>query len=153
MVNEAGLYAAILKSRKAEAKPFKRWVTHEVLPAIRRTGGYFRAPSEHRLEVAASGASAVFTFMRVIGLDQNAAAISANQAAYAVHGVNLLELSGNTRLLSANQEAQALTPTKLGALMGGVSARQVNKLRIPAKHAKFRNLRFAPDLAGRPHGS
>lgn len=40
IVNEPGLYAVILRSDKPEAKDFKRWVTHEVLPAIRRTGGY-----------------------------------------------------------------------------------------------------------------
>ena len=40
IVSEAGLYALILKSRKPEAKSFKRWVTHEVLPSIRETGGY-----------------------------------------------------------------------------------------------------------------
>ncbi len=39
-VNEAGLYSLILTSRKPEAKQFKRWVTHEVLPTIRKTGGY-----------------------------------------------------------------------------------------------------------------
>jgi len=39
-VNEPGLYTLILGSRKPEAKRFKRWVTHEVLPAIRRTGRY-----------------------------------------------------------------------------------------------------------------
>jgi prophage antirepressor-like protein len=39
-VNEPGLYSLILKSRKPEAKTFKRWVTHEVLPTIRKTGGY-----------------------------------------------------------------------------------------------------------------
>lgn len=39
-VNESGLYALVLASRKPEAKAFKRWVTHEVLPAIRRTGRY-----------------------------------------------------------------------------------------------------------------
>lgn len=39
-VNESGLYSLILSSRKPEAKPFKRWVTHEVLPAIRKTGTY-----------------------------------------------------------------------------------------------------------------
>lgn len=77
--------------------------------------------------VAATDATAVFSFMRVIGLDQNAAAISANQAAYAVHGVNLLQLSGNTHLLAANQETQALTPTALGKLLGGMSAQKVNK--------------------------
>jgi hypothetical protein len=40
LINESGLYSLIFKSRKAEAKKFKRWVTHEVLPAIRKTGSY-----------------------------------------------------------------------------------------------------------------
>ncbi|MEV2520532.1 BRO family protein, partial [Paenibacillus larvae] len=39
-VNEPGLYSLILTSRKPESKKFKRWVTHEVLPAIRQTGKY-----------------------------------------------------------------------------------------------------------------
>lgn len=40
IVNESGLYCAIFASRRPEAKQFKRWVTTEVLPAIRRTGSY-----------------------------------------------------------------------------------------------------------------
>ena len=40
IVSESGLYALALASRKPEAHEFKRWVTHEVLPQIRRTGGY-----------------------------------------------------------------------------------------------------------------
>ena len=40
VVSEPGLYAAILGSRTDAAKPFKRWVTHEVLPSIRKRGGY-----------------------------------------------------------------------------------------------------------------
>lgn len=40
IVSEAGLYSLILKSRKPEAKRFKRWITHEVIPTIRKTGGY-----------------------------------------------------------------------------------------------------------------
>ncbi|MDU5415554.1 MAG: phage antirepressor KilAC domain-containing protein [Cutibacterium avidum] len=39
-VNEAGFYSLVLASRKPEAKSFKRWVTHEVLPSIRKHGGY-----------------------------------------------------------------------------------------------------------------
>lgn len=45
-VNEAGLYVLVLSSRKPEAKAFKRWVTHEVLPALRRDGGYMVARDE-----------------------------------------------------------------------------------------------------------
>lgn len=40
IINESGLYAAILGSNKPMAKKFKRWVTSEVLPSIRKTGGY-----------------------------------------------------------------------------------------------------------------
>jgi prophage antirepressor-like protein len=39
-VNEPGLYSLILRSNKPEAKKFKRWITHEVLPSIRKTGRY-----------------------------------------------------------------------------------------------------------------
>ena len=39
-INEFGLYSLVLKSRKPEAKEFKRWITHEVLPAIRKAGRY-----------------------------------------------------------------------------------------------------------------
>lgn len=39
-INESGLYSLILTSRKPEAKKFKKWITSEVLPSIRKTGGY-----------------------------------------------------------------------------------------------------------------
>ncbi|MGG3706994.1 BRO family protein [Heyndrickxia coagulans] len=40
IINEPGLYSVILKSRKPEAKEFKRWITHEVIPSIRKHGAY-----------------------------------------------------------------------------------------------------------------
>lgn len=40
LISEPGLYSLILRSRKPEAKAFKRWVTHEVIPSIRKTGAY-----------------------------------------------------------------------------------------------------------------
>ena len=44
IINESGLYSLILTSRKSAAKRFKKWVTSQVLPAIRKTGGYQAAP-------------------------------------------------------------------------------------------------------------
>jgi anti-repressor protein len=44
-VTEAGLYSLIMRSRKPEARAFKRWITHEVIPAIRATGSYSTAPA------------------------------------------------------------------------------------------------------------
>ena len=46
IVNEPGLYALILSSRKPEAKAFKRWITHEVIPAIRKHGAYISPNAE-----------------------------------------------------------------------------------------------------------
>lgn len=43
IISEPGLYRLVMRSRKPEAKEFQRWVTHEVLPQIRRTGGYIPA--------------------------------------------------------------------------------------------------------------
>lgn len=40
IINEPGLYSLILRSRKPEAKEFKRWITHEVIPSIRKHGAY-----------------------------------------------------------------------------------------------------------------
>ena len=44
IINESGLYSLILKSKKPEAKQFKRWVTSEVLPTIRKHGAYMTQP-------------------------------------------------------------------------------------------------------------
>ncbi len=46
LINESGLYSLILSSKQPNAKKFKRWVTSEVLPTIRQTGGYQLAPKD-----------------------------------------------------------------------------------------------------------
>lgn len=59
IISESGLYSLVMSSRKAEAKHFKRWVTHEVLPKIRKTGKYeapgapvmLEAPKEGSIDV------------------------------------------------------------------------------------------------------
>ena len=63
IVNEAGLYSLVLGSRKPEAKAFKRWITHEVLPTIRRTGGYVNSAEafiEHYLPNADESTRTMF---------------------------------------------------------------------------------------------
>lgn len=62
IVSESGLYSLVLSSRKKEAKTFKRWVTHDILPEIRKTGGYNSQVSEEykqkRLEAMMMNAKA-----------------------------------------------------------------------------------------------
>jgi prophage antirepressor-like protein len=64
VISEAGLYASILASQKAEAKPFKRWVTHDVLPSIRRTGSYVeQSPRANERALARNDTSAAYRVM------------------------------------------------------------------------------------------
>src|SRR5262249_43381623 len=53
IISESGLYSLILTSRKPDAKRFKRWVTHEVLPTIRRTGTYSVSDRNDRIAAVA----------------------------------------------------------------------------------------------------
>lgn len=77
IVNEPGLYTLILASRKPEAKTFKRWVTHEVIPAIRKTGSYTVSPlagewpddiadDPRRLALAIKGERAKLTYLQTL---------------------------------------------------------------------------------------
>lgn len=129
-VNESGLYALIFGSKKDEAKRFKRWVTAEVLPTIRKTGAYsaVAAPVTDQLpiEVASRTFNALHSVGVTIGLQSNVAAISANQATLRLTGNNMLELIGHTHLAAEVQDL-ILTPTKLGAPYG-LSGMAFNKL-------------------------
>lgn len=53
IINESGLYSLVLTSRKPEAKRFKKWITSEVIPAIRKTGGYMVAAADETPEALA----------------------------------------------------------------------------------------------------
>ena len=131
VINESGLYSAILKSRKPEAAKFKKWVTAEVLPSIRKTGSYTApkaAPSPVRLAYdAAKAFPPLFRVARLLGCDKNAAAIAANQAVMGLTQVNLMQSLGHTHLEAENQEGRYYTPTEIGREIG-TSARGVNLL-------------------------
>lgn len=61
VVNEPGLYTLILGSRKPEAKAFRRWITHEVIPAIRKYGGYM---TKSLLEQVLENPNLIYEFAR-----------------------------------------------------------------------------------------
>ncbi len=71
IISESGLFAAILKSRKPEAQRFRRWVTGEVLPALRRHGRYSlpaaAAPVEHDSATLSSAVACVREARRLFG--------------------------------------------------------------------------------------
>lgn len=129
IISEPDLFRLIVNSQLSSAEKFERWVFEEVLPSIRKTGGYqlAAAPMKQATEALKLTPLAVRA-ARAFGLDKNAAAISANQFVHKLTGVNLLESFGNTHLVAENQEALFFTPTELGKMIGGLSGQKVNLL-------------------------
>lgn len=92
IVNEPGLYSVILRSDKPGAKDFKRWVTHDVLPSIRRTGTYSIEPaSPHRpVEVSPGGMAKLILANRRVMLDMGCSFLEvgvATKVLYEVYGI------------------------------------------------------------------
>lgn len=127
IINESGLYACILKSRRPEAKTFRKWVTSEVLPSIRQHGSYGMAGAAvsrdeplsltHRADVQVS-ADRIFRAMlrsgRSAGLRTTQALRRANQVALEKTGVDMLA-DLESRDLLAEAEAQPVRDNGVAA--------------------------------------
>jgi len=131
LINEPDLFRLVVNSQLPSAERFERWVFEEVLPAIRKTGSYQARPDVppvKQMVEAARAFAPLFRIARLFGCNKNIAAISANQAVMAATNVNLLQQLGHTHLVAENQQSLYHTPTELGQMMGGLSARAVNLL-------------------------
>ncbi|EKT4540170.1 BRO-N domain-containing protein [Pseudomonas sp. C5pp] len=117
IINESGLFSLILTSRKPEAKRFKKWVTSEVLPSLRKHGSYSitgttyvqpPAPMADHIEadrIVSAGRvfNAMFRTGRSIGMNRRMAASRANQATHRSTGVDLVaELGASDWIDSAD---------------------------------------------------
>ena len=109
------------------AEAFEKWVFEEVLPSIRKTGSYGvpALPIPSALEPAKEF-KALLGVAKLIGLDKNAAVISANQAVTKLTGTNLLGLLGQTHL-EQKEQIQYFTPTELGARIK-LSGQKINAM-------------------------
>ncbi len=129
-VNEPGLYALILGSRKAEAKRFKRWVTHDVIPAIRKTGSYLTpgtlatlpAPTHDRVSAILLIGEAV---AKVPGVKAGIAAAAMLTCIQENTGITTEVL--RRALPAANEPVCALNATQLGKLLNR-SPKATNRL-------------------------
>lgn len=95
IINESGLYALVLRSRKPEARKFAKWVTSEVLPSIRKTGQYAAptaAPSQPHTEALAMYRDALRTLLMTHPSAQ--AQRMACRQTHAVTGIDLAEVWG-----------------------------------------------------------
>jgi prophage antirepressor-like protein len=119
-LNESGLYSLILGSTKPEAKKFKRWVTSEVLPSIRKTGKYEAAqPAASKpasdvkeLRTIVTTAKLMKALAATMGLRGNQAIHSANLATERLTGVAPLKLLDAEARLADEQDV-LLSPTDL----------------------------------------
>lgn len=141
LINESGLYSLILRSRKAEAKRFKKWVTAEVLPSIRKTGGYhvaangeftqgaireFQGSRAEILEGIVKVNASMMALGSAYGLQGNQLLLYTNKAVEKQTGVAPMALLGITGLVNQEQELH-YTATELGK-KHGMSANAMNKL-------------------------
>ncbi len=139
-VNEPGLYTLVLGSRKAEAKRFKRWVTHKVLPSIRKTGSYavpgaiasLPAPTQDRVTALLLIGEAVAKVPGVKAGIAMAATLTCIQ-----ENTGLAVETLRRTLPAANEPICALNATHLGKL-AGLSAKTTN-LRLAALGLQYRN--------------
>jgi prophage antirepressor-like protein len=142
VINESGLYSAILKSRKPEAKRFKRWVTSEVLPAIRKTGAY--AGRGGPLALPASTQDRVASILligeavaKVPGVKPGIAMAATLTCIQENTGLSVETL--RRALPAANEPTCSLNATQLGKLLG-ITARATNR-RLAARGLQLRNER------------
>ena len=133
VLTEADMFRMVVNSTLPSAEAFERLVFEEILPTIRKTGSYTApsavvpAPTIEAFKLA----PLVVRAARALGLDKNAAAISANQAVTKLTGTNVLKLLGHQHLEADNQTAMYFTPTELGERMG-ISGRKFNMLMAEA---------------------
>ena len=127
VIPESDLYRLTFRSDMPEADRFTDWVASEVLPAIRKTGHYSARKQSNPAISATTTFKSYFSIGKLIGLDRNAAAIAANNAAKAIDGTDVLSIIGQTHLISESQEVD-LNPGAIGKHIGGLSAQKVNKL-------------------------
>lgn len=105
IVNEPGLYTLILGSRKPEAKAFKRWITHEVIPSIRKYGAYM---TPEKLEEAVCNPDTIIEICMQLKLEQErrkqVEAENRQIRPKADYFDNLVEIGPNTNLRDTAKE-------------------------------------------------
>ncbi len=139
-VSESGLYALIFKSRKPQAKAFRRWVTHEVLPSIRKTGGYAQEDSKrktdifhHRGPVSGSGLDIRYTLdLTKIVLRPTQASLDLLQR---LTGIDLGDLAERSARIRTGREPE----DSVGAFLAEQLVEEIGaRLRLSSLYASYR---------------
>lgn len=122
-VNESGMYDVIIRSDSENAKPFRKWVTSEVLPAIRKTGGYITATLEDTPETIL--ARAILVANDSINRLKNQ--IETKEQQIALQAKELKEQAPKAEYYDSVLDSEGLIATTLIAKDLGMSASALNK--------------------------
>ena len=124
-INDSGLYSVILRSDKPEAKPFRKWVTSEVLPTIRKTGGYGvdgtkAALAEAKLNNSRARVASAWMKISKENPVSSYKQVCAHYASAALAGREVLPLPDTGE--------RTYTAAEVGAMLGGISANKVGRV-------------------------
>ena len=126
VINESGLYSLILGSRKPEAKKIKKWVTAEVLPAIRRTGRYESAAADNSQSLVLTGLMGQLGDLQSQLAQRDAALAAKNDAIIGLQAQVIAVLTDK----SGVQDAQAKLLRRIDGLKQRMSAREASHTMI-----------------------
>lgn len=136
-ISESGFYSIALRSRKEVSKPFRRWVTREVLPSIRKTGKYeaestkaarSRLAIQHKKPTPKQMRTAAFCVFGGIIDDRDLSVIVASHIGQIHPELQPLMTGCVDSVPQAPAEEKGMRPTELGELLGGLSGKKVNLL-------------------------
>jgi prophage antirepressor-like protein len=144
-INEPGLYTLILRSNKPEAKAFKRWITHEVLPALRKTGSYSTRPTDAPKSIAPvqKEFDAALKMAKAIDLKGGEKILAANMLTKDVTGYSPLALLG---IDESRYVAPPPDPTPAGVFFEGLCS-LTGKQKVQVMEMKGNTMRVRVSLA------
>lgn len=127
IINEPGLYALVLRSNKPEAKAFSRWVRHDVLPSIRKTGSYSSVADSRALETQMKAVDVERAKILQHMLDAPAAPLSEESRAVIQHEVFKIITGGQCVSMLPAVTEKYYTATEIGEMFG-VSSKKIGRI-------------------------
>lgn len=146
LISEAGLYTLLMRSNKPEAKPFRRWVTHDVLPTIRKIGSYsLNRDNPALLSGIIDGARII---IETAGIKGNQLALALDKMFRSYTGKSALQTCEIA--LTAPTKHQILTPAEIGKHFG-LNAQHVNEILAGAGYQHKINDKWEALPPGEPY--
>lgn len=127
IVNEPGLYTLVLGSRKPEAKAFKRWITHEVIPSIRKTGSYSVPQAETAADVRAKAMLLNAKSRMLAAASKAVSNFNLSPVALETLGLTMIEEYAGVKTGYRPPVEKTYTATELGQMLG-VSANMIGRI-------------------------